>query len=216
MSSCTPRSVMSVSVYPGQTALTVIPNFAVSSASDRVSPTTPCLAAAYADMRGAALRPAVDAMLTMRPAFAPSIAGNTCCVHRKTDVRFAASMVSHVARVVFPNFSLFAWPALLTRIWASPNRVRAASNAFLIDVSSVTSQAMPTALSPSDFAWRSSTLRSRPMIVTLAPAVESIDDIAAPMPRAPPVTIACLFASLVFTYIVISCSCPAAPSPFDG
>src|SRR5690606_1438024 len=41
----TPSRTISVSVYPGQTALTVTPLAASSSASARVRPTTPCLAA---------------------------------------------------------------------------------------------------------------------------------------------------------------------------
>src|SRR5262249_46298756 len=42
-------ATMSVSVYPGHTALTVTSERAVSSASARVRPITPCLAAQYAD-----------------------------------------------------------------------------------------------------------------------------------------------------------------------
>jgi hypothetical protein len=36
------RSMIGVSVKPGQTALTVMPVLASSTASDRVRPTTPC------------------------------------------------------------------------------------------------------------------------------------------------------------------------------
>jgi hypothetical protein len=51
---------------PGQMQLTVIPSAPSSTASDRVSPITPVLAAVYGLPYLVAPRPSVDAMLTMR------------------------------------------------------------------------------------------------------------------------------------------------------
>ena len=68
---------MSVSVNPGHTALTVMPFFASSTASERVSPITPCFAALYALMYAPPTSPAVLATLTMRPLPAAIIAGTT-------------------------------------------------------------------------------------------------------------------------------------------
>ena len=63
-------------------AFTVTPDFAVSSASARVRPITPCLAAQYAAVFGYPRSPAVEAMVTMRPARAASMAGSTWREHR--------------------------------------------------------------------------------------------------------------------------------------
>src|SRR4029453_1566310 len=55
-------SVIGVSTYAGQTALTVTPVSASSAAGDRTSPRTPGLLAVYAAMYGSPLLAATDAM----------------------------------------------------------------------------------------------------------------------------------------------------------
>ena len=59
---------MPVAIGPGQTQFTVTPCGPSSTASDRVSPTTPCLLTVYGERKGVAPRPSVEAMFTIRPA----------------------------------------------------------------------------------------------------------------------------------------------------
>ena len=58
--------MMAVRIGPGHTQFTVMPSRPSSTASDRVSPITPCLAAVYGLSPDVAPSPSVDAMLTMR------------------------------------------------------------------------------------------------------------------------------------------------------
>src|SRR5207237_6988166 len=60
-------SISSVRVQPGQIALQVIPDPAVSSATTLVRPTTPCFAATSAALLGDAATPCAAAVLTVRP-----------------------------------------------------------------------------------------------------------------------------------------------------
>ena len=57
---------MPVCIGPGPTALTVIPSSPSSTASERVSPTTPCFAAVYADADGEPPTPSVEEMFIIR------------------------------------------------------------------------------------------------------------------------------------------------------
>src|SRR5215203_4714369 len=65
-----------VAIQPGATALQVTPRPATSTATARVSPTIPALAAAYDDWSGIALTgPVVDATFTTRPQPEASMSG---------------------------------------------------------------------------------------------------------------------------------------------
>src|SRR6266852_4240637 len=61
------RAAIGVSMTAGQTALTLIPFFATSSAADLVSPSTPCLVAQYAAAPELPMKPATDELLTIAP-----------------------------------------------------------------------------------------------------------------------------------------------------
>ena len=58
---------MPVWIGPGQMQFTVTPDAPSSTASARVSPTTPCLLAVYGLLNAVAPSPSVEAMLTIRP-----------------------------------------------------------------------------------------------------------------------------------------------------
>src|SRR3569833_838206 len=73
---------MSVSVYPGHTALTVMFLVASSSASERVRPMTACFDATYVDLYAPPRSPAMLATLTMRPYPTWSMSPTACRVHR--------------------------------------------------------------------------------------------------------------------------------------
>src|SRR5688572_12224591 len=68
---------MSVSVHPGQTALTVTFLCAHSSARARVRPSRACFEAQYAEVYLNPLRAAVEATLTMRPPPRSAILGKS-------------------------------------------------------------------------------------------------------------------------------------------
>ena len=68
---------MSVSMQPGATALTRIPEGASSSARERVIPTIAVLVQAYATSQLAPRSPQMEEMLTMQPCLAEIMAGST-------------------------------------------------------------------------------------------------------------------------------------------
>src|SRR3954467_336770 len=78
----TVSSVIGVSTYPGQTALTVTPLRATSTAADRTRPSTPCLLAAYAPTCASPRLATTDATTTTRPHPAVVIAGRARRTHR--------------------------------------------------------------------------------------------------------------------------------------
>src|SRR5262249_13725901 len=61
------RLIIGVSIAPGQTTFTRMPDLAYSKAAVLVSPTTPCLLATYAPLPCAPTKPAPDAVLTIAP-----------------------------------------------------------------------------------------------------------------------------------------------------
>src|SRR5437867_2777350 len=93
--------VMSVSTYPGQTALAVTPVPATSAATERVRPTTACFDALYAVMYLPPPSPATDAMFTTRPQPRASIPGRKAWVHRNGPVAFTVRSRFQSSSVVF-------------------------------------------------------------------------------------------------------------------
>ena len=75
---------------PGPTLLTRMPCAAYSSAAVLVIPTTPCLAATYATDCAKPTEPRIDAMLTIDPPPASSIAGISARRQWKTPLRLTA------------------------------------------------------------------------------------------------------------------------------
>ena len=79
-------------------------------------------------------------------------------------------------------------PALFTSTSTGPRRASAASRNAAKDAASVTSRANPAARSPSSAAVAVELCSSRSPMATLAPRRTTSVAIAAPIPRAPPVT----------------------------
>ena len=119
----TVSSVISVSTNPGQTAFTVTPEPATSAATDRVSPTSACLAAEYAARYLPPLKPAVDARLTTRPQRRSSIPGRNARVQRKAPVALTAMRRFHSSSEVRTTGIEAAAPALLTSTATGPSSV---------------------------------------------------------------------------------------------
>src|SRR5689334_11860169 len=88
-------------------------------------------------------------------------------------------------------------PALLIKICTAPCASRARAKASATDLSSPTSTftAVTRVCCDSASAFASRCARLRPIKVSVAPSLASANAIAAPMPRPPPVTTACLPAS---------------------
>src|SRR6266700_4027634 len=123
--------VISVSTYPGQTALTVTPVPATSAATERVRPTTACFDALYAAMYLPPPSPATDAMLTTRPQPRASIPGRNAWMHRNGPVAFAVRIRCQSSSVVFCTDAEWLIPALFTRMSTWPSRVSASRRGFV-------------------------------------------------------------------------------------
>ena len=83
-------------------------------------------------------------------------------------------------------------PALLTTMSSWPNSFTVAATASAQAASLLTSWAMNTLRGPSSAASARPSSASTSVMATLAPSASSRRTIAAPMPRAPPVTSAVL------------------------
>src|SRR5579885_729386 len=130
------------------------------------------------------------AMFTTRPQPRASMSGRTARVQRKADNTFTSNMRASNASLVFRKGALSAMPALFTRT-ETGKRAWASVKVFTTAASSVTSQT--TARESGIEAETSSRApRSRPKSVMRAPCAASARAQAAPMPRDPPVTTACL------------------------
>src|SRR5215212_430538 len=75
---------MGVRIRPGHTALTRMPDWAYSSAAVFVSPTIPCLLAAYAEVPCKPTSPSTEELLTIEPAPWLSIWTISCFIHSHT------------------------------------------------------------------------------------------------------------------------------------
>src|SRR5207247_2160973 len=140
--------VISVSTYPGQTALTVTPVPATSAATERVRPTTACFDALYAVMYLPPPSPATDAMFTTRPQPRASIPGRKAWVHRNGPVAFTVRSRFQSSSVVFCTGAEWLMPALFTRMSTWPSRVSASRARVRTPSGSETSHATAHARRP--------------------------------------------------------------------
>src|SRR5215467_5633315 len=131
----------------------------------------------------------------IEPPPARRIAGMTCFTERKTPSRLIVCWRRQSARDICSRGTIKPMPALATITSMRPKLFSAAAMTCGQRASSVTSWSrnsalppaadiLPTTLSPPD--------RSMSVMTTLAPARASVSAHAAPIPEAPPVTIATL------------------------
>src|SRR5438309_8189146 len=190
----------SVQSTPGQIAFAVTPWGASSLAMMRVSVITPIFATLYGGIVGAAMGPAIEAMLTMRPALRSMKCGVIALHVRKTDFVLTAKVRSQSSSVLFVNGIPGgpAAPALLTRMSILPNDSRVRSTIVLTSAALVTSVFIARTLrpspltSPATFSAFSTWMSG---IAMSAPSRASASTMPRPMPLPPPVTTATLPAS---------------------
>ena len=104
---------MSVSA-PGDNTLTLIPKPASSTARVSANPTTPPLAAAYAENPGVPWVPAVEVTLTMRPQPVRFMPGTSSRIVYIAPVRLTARLRFHSSSVSRVIAERVAMPALFT------------------------------------------------------------------------------------------------------
>src|SRR3954471_10901026 len=184
----TDSSVIGVSTYPGQTALTVTPVRATSEAAVRTSPRTPCLLAVYAAIRADPTLPATDAITTTRPKPASVIAGSARRRHRNGAVRLRSSIRCQSSSVVRTNGADIDAPALTTRTSTGPHSSSTRTNAASGAAGSSRSAGTTSASAGSVSATARSASASRDTSATRCPACERASAQAAPMPFEAPVT----------------------------
>src|SRR5262249_14833801 len=105
-----------VSTYPGQMAFTRMPSWPQPGASERVSPATPALEAAYASIMPSGSTAIDDAVLMIPAPGRPASTGMAYLQHRKTLVRFTRSTHSQSSSAMWgvnPSRPTGAIPALL-------------------------------------------------------------------------------------------------------
>ena len=136
----TDSSVIGVSTYPGQTALTVTPVRATSAAAVRTRPSTPCLLAVYAAIR-APPRLAGDRGDDDDPAPARrrSSPGSARRRQRNGAVRLRSSIRCQSSSEVFTSGADIAAPALTTSTSTGPHVASTVANAASSAAGSVTS-----------------------------------------------------------------------------
>ena len=81
----------------GADGIDAMPSSRSSAASDRVRPTTPCLAAQYADSSAVPCRPEIEATLMIRPPRRARIARRNARVTRNVPFRFESTTASQVS-----------------------------------------------------------------------------------------------------------------------
>ena len=190
----------SVHKTPGQRAFTVTLYGASSLARIRVKVITPILDTLYGGMVTAAIGPAMEAMLMMRPCRRSMKWGARAFASRKMDLTFTAKTWSQSASVLFVKGipGREATPALFTRMSSLPKVSSALPTMRSISTCRVTSHSRARARRPSPFtssatwaalaAWMSGMMMS-------APSRAMQWTIPRPIPLPPPVTIATLSAS---------------------
>ena len=165
----------------GDTALTRTPNFAASSADERVNAMTPALAAEYADCATWARHPTTDALFTTTPEPRGNMCLNAARVQRNVDVSVTSMMRSHCSSVMSTTSTVPPRPALLTSTSMRPCSAMTRSNSACTLASSVTSHGMPsTPSSSADSAVRRSCLSET---TTVAPSSCARLAVAKPMPE---------------------------------
>src|SRR5262249_55969256 len=99
---------------PGHTALTRTLALAYSSAAVLLSPTTPCLLAAYAGIPSDPTRPKFEAVLTIAPPPRANMGGISYFIHSHTPVRLMAIMRRQFSSLQAAVWARSPWmPALL-------------------------------------------------------------------------------------------------------
>src|SRR5213594_4347519 len=194
----------SVQSTPGQIAFAVTPWGASSLAMMRVSVITPIFATLYGGIVGAAMGPAIEAMLTMRPALRSMKCGVIALHVRKTDFVLTAKVRSQSSSVLFVNGIPGgpAAPALLTRMSILPNDSRVRSTIVFTSAALVTSVFIARTLrpspltSPATFSALSTWMSG---IAMSAPSRAIASTMPRPIPLPPPVTTATLPASRMET-----------------
>src|SRR5258706_16247012 len=183
-------------------AFTVMSLAPISNASDRVKPSTPCFEAEYAEMYGAPVLPAIEAILMTRPQPRSIIPGNASLVQRNVPVRLTSRWRCHMASSVFTNGEVSAMPALFTKMSGPPPNcsLACAKARFTLSVSE-TSHSIASVSTPNSQATSSATLsiwmRVRAASAIDAPSRANAIATARPMPRPPPVIRASRFSSRI-------------------
>src|SRR5215469_15028215 len=188
------RSI-SVSTAPVLRQMALIPCFLPSTATASVRPMTPNLDTLYAASPGnfsVAYTPYSDAMLTMRPSPAGTMAVKAARQHRKVPVRLIPSVSCHIFDVVSTNGARVSTAAAQTSTlnWPTP---ATSANRRSTAASSLTSVGTGVAWPPASLirpATPSRACRSRAASTTWAPAAATAAAVAAPIPRLAPVTTA--------------------------
>ena len=132
-------------------------------------------------------------MFTMRPHLAAVMYFCTARLMRNGPRRFTAMTVSQSSSVSRNSRLSRVTPALLTSTVGSPSSATTRSTAADTDSASATSAATPIARPPSATmlsAVAFAVASSRSTTATAKPSAASRREMPAPMPRAPPVTIA--------------------------
>src|SRR5881296_594552 len=158
--------------------------------------------------------PAIDAMLTMRPAFRSMKYGVIALHVRKTDLVLTVKVRSQSSSVLFVNGMPGgpAAPALLTRMSILPNVSRVRSTIVLTSAALVTSVFMARTLrpspltSPATFSAFSTWMSG---IATSAPSRAIASTMPRPIPLPPPVTTATLPSSRMKSPSIYS-RCPGS------
>src|SRR5580658_5915286 len=189
------RRSISVSTAPGLRQMALMPCSRPSTAIASVRPMTPYLDTLYAASPGnfsVAYTPDSDAMFTIRPSPAGTMAANAARQHRNMPVRLTSSVSRHMADVVSPNGAGVSTPAAQTRALSWPVAV-ASANRRSTAVSSLTSVGTGVAWPPASLIRPATSCRARWSLAastTWAPAAATAAAVAAPIPRLAPVTTA--------------------------
>ncbi len=131
--------------------------------------------------------PPIDAMLTIEPGWPAAIIDfATTCVVTSIERTLTSNVASQSSTVISSSGAMRRMPALLTRMSTPPSRPMASSVAARVDSGSARS--MVIACAPNSAARRPQSSPSRSMSTSCAPSRWKASAIAAPMPRAAPVT----------------------------
>src|SRR5437588_3284479 len=141
---------MFVLTQPGHSTETLTCGAIIASSWCKVSerPTTACLLALYGPMKGAATRPATDAVFTMCPSGWPISRGANVRTPWITPQRLTPITHSHVVSGTSHDNPPPPTPALLHTTCTAPNRDIAASASACTCAGSVTSVTTPSTSAP--------------------------------------------------------------------
>src|SRR5574341_181857 len=191
---------MGVSMFAGPIQFTLIFRGARSTASARVSPSSPAFEAQYTAPRGQPTDPAWDETLMILPFPRLSISAAANLAQKKAPLRLVSRMSSHSASVVVVTSERRKMPALFTRTSTRPNRSTVArtraSASGTRRTSPATARASPPARAIAPVTARMGSGR-RPATATRAPSRANAIAMASPMPEPPPVTRATLPPSFI-------------------